>query len=121
LQKKLLFLTLNYIVFVMVVIFSNNAHAQELHEKTLYEIANQTPSNETSAIPVGKDPYAIGVNWLTNTVYVGNRGDNTVSVINGMTNTKIKDISVGKYPVAIGFNWPTNTIYVAIDLIILYQ
>jgi YVTN family beta-propeller protein len=96
----------------MVVIFSNNAHAQELHEKTLYEIANQTPSNETSAIPVGKDPYAIGVNWLTNTVYVGNRGDNTVSVINGMTNTKIKDISVGKRPHDIGINEITNTIYV---------
>ena len=106
-------LILNSIGFVTVAAFSNNAYAQEeLHQKTLYEIANHTSSHEIPSIPVGKGPSAIGVNLNTNTIYVANKEDNTVSVIDGKNNSKIgKDIPVGKGPSAIGVN--TNTIYVA--------
>jgi DNA-binding beta-propeller fold protein YncE len=34
-----------------------------------------------ATIPVGSTPSGIATNPLTNTVYVANRGDNTVSVI----------------------------------------
>jgi YVTN family beta-propeller protein len=86
----------------------------ELHQETLYEIANHnTPSNETSGIPVGKHPTAIGIKGFTNKIYVANYDDGTVSVINGTNNTKIgKDIPVGKNPKGIGANIATNTIYV---------
>ncbi|MGA9149365.1 MAG: YncE family protein [Candidatus Nitrosopolaris sp.] len=49
-------------------------------------------------------------------IYVANYGSNTVSVINGTTNTKVHDISVGRYPSAIAAIFPTNIlnrIYVA--------
>ena len=112
-QGKIILLILNSIGFVTVAAFSNNAYAQEeLHQKTLYEIANHTSSHEIPSIPVGKGPSAIGVNLNTNTIYVANKEDNTVSVIDGKNNSKIgKDIPVGKGPSAIGVN--TNTIYVA--------
>jgi YVTN family beta-propeller protein len=44
------------------------------------------------SIPVGKGPDSIGVNTKTNTIYVANSGNNTVSVIDGTTNTVIKRI-----------------------------
>ena len=98
----------------MVVAFSNNVDAQKkIHEKTLYEIANQTSSNKTSSISVGASPSAIGVNQISNTIYVvNNKLNGTVSVINDSTNRKIdNDIPVGKFPTAIGVNQISNTIY----------
>jgi YVTN family beta-propeller protein len=45
---------------------------------------------------------AIGVTSETDTIYVANRDDDTVSVIDGQNNTKIgKDIPVGASPSAI--------------------
>jgi YVTN family beta-propeller protein len=85
----------------------------DLHEKTLYEITKYTPK-ENAYISVGTLPSAIDVNSYTNTIYVANLGDNTVSVIDGNTNTKIgKDIPVGKLPFGISVYVVTNTIYVA--------
>ena len=86
---------------------------QKLHEKTLDEISKQS-SEQNPHIPVGTAPTDIIVNSHTNTIYVANRIDNTVSVIDGQTNTKIgNDIQVGESPQAIGVNTETNTIYVA--------
>src|SRR5262249_684944 len=59
-------------------------------------------------IPVGRGPVAIGVDSFKHRIYVVNKIDNTVSVINGTkdNNTKIgKDIPVGRGPVAISV-WP---------------
>lgn len=65
-------------------------------------------------IPVGVAPRAIGVDELTDKIYVANSDDNTVSVIDGKNNTKIvKDIPVGKNPSAIGVDESTNKTYVA--------
>jgi YVTN family beta-propeller protein len=84
----------------------------ELHQKTLYEIAKQTHSEQNSYIRVGKDPVAIAVDAYANKIYVANMGDNTVSVIDGTTNTKIgNDIKVGKSPIAVDAY--ANKIYVA--------
>ena len=64
----------------MVFTFSYKVYAQKaLHQETLYEIANQTSSNEISSIEVGKTyPTAIGVNTDTNIIYVSNRDGNTL-------------------------------------------
>ena len=47
-----------------------------------------------------------------NTIYVTNVKDNTVSVINGQTNTVVATIPVGSGPVTIGVNPTTKMIYV---------
>jgi DNA-binding beta-propeller fold protein YncE len=92
-QRRLIFLIiLNIIVVVSVVVLSNVTYAREileLHKKTLYEITKHTSSKENPHITVGKGPSAISVNDITNTIYVANQEDNTVSVIDGKNNTKI--------------------------------
>ena len=73
-------------------------------------------------VTVGSTPQALGVDELTNTVYVTNTGDHTVSVINGAscnsTNTSgcaqtPATVTVGNAPRAVGVNQVTHTIYVA--------
>src|SRR5918996_1323120 len=100
------------LVFV-VILLSNNAFAQTLHNRTLYEVVNQTEleSEKSSQINVGSSPTAIAINNFTNTVYIANSGSNSVSVIN---NTKIgEDIPVGRDTSDIAINYNTNTVYIA--------
>jgi YVTN family beta-propeller protein len=52
----------------------------------VYAINGKT-NTVTANITVGQNPSAVSVNPSTNTVYVANSADNTVSVINGKTNT----------------------------------
>jgi YVTN family beta-propeller protein len=66
-----------------------------------------------TAIPVGPRPFGVGVNPTTNKIYVGNQGSNTVSVIDGATDTVIgSPIEVGAAPFGVGVNPTTNKIYV---------
>ena len=102
------------VTFAFVIILTNNAFPQRLHDKTLYEIVNQPYSKIHSKIDVGKIPASIGINQDINTIYVANSGSNTVSVISGKNYTKkAKDISVGNGPVSIAINEQTNTVYIA--------
>ena len=48
-----------------------------------------------SLLLIGDNPYGISINPLTDIVYVANSGSNTVSVIDGKTNTVISNITVG--------------------------
>jgi YVTN family beta-propeller protein len=116
-QRLIFLIILIIIVLVSVVVLSNLTYAQEnqeLHQKTLYEITKNTSPKQNPHITVGKSPSAIGVNLDTNTIYVANCDDNTVSVIDGKNKTKIgDDIKVGANPSAVGVNLDTNTIYVA--------
>ena len=73
-------------------------------------------------VTVGTAPQALGVDELTDTIYVTNTGGDTVSVINGATcngtNTSgcaqiPATVTVGNAPRAVGVNPVTNTIYVA--------
>ena len=93
-------IVLNIMVLLLVVQASNFTYAQEnleLHKKTLYEITKDIPSKQNAHITVGQTPTGIGINFLTNRIYVANSGDNTVSVIDDKNNTKIgNDIPVGK-------------------------
>lgn len=52
----------------------------------------------TATIPVGNYPHAVAVNPDADTIYVTNSGSNTVSAINGRTNTVAATVSVGTQP-----------------------
>ena len=64
-------------------------------------------------ISVGIGPNGVAVNPSTNTVYVANDAGNSVSVINGSTNTVTATVSVGSFPNSVAVNPSTNTVYVA--------
>ena len=66
-----------------------------------------------STIAVGNQPIYVAVDRETNRVYVSNQGDDTVSVIDGDSNTVLKTVRVGQFPNGIAVNARTNTIYVA--------
>jgi YVTN family beta-propeller protein len=67
----------------------------------------------TATIPVGIQPSGVATNPKTNTVYVANSFDNTVSLISGRTNTVTATIPVGREPLGVAANPKTNTAYVA--------
>ena len=114
--KPIVLIVLNIMVLLLVVQASNFTYAQEnleLHKKTLYEITKDIPSKQNAHITVGQTPTGIGINFLTDRIYVANSGDNTVSVIDGNNNTKIgNDIPVGKNPLDIVVDSYSRKIYV---------
>lgn len=72
------------------------------------------PHTVVATINVGARPVGIGVNPTTHKVYVTNATGNSVSVINGATNTVIKTIPVGTKPYYwVGVMPGKNRIYVA--------
>ena len=116
-RRELIFLVVIItIVLLLAVALSNFTYAQEnleLHQRTLYGKTKDV-SKQKAHITVGARPVAMALNELTNTVYVANVVDGTVSVIDAYNNTKIgDDIKVGKHPTAIGVNTFTDTVYVA--------
>jgi len=67
-----------------------------------------------ATVPVGNAPVEVGVNSATNKIYVANHLANTVSVIDGATDTVVgSPIAVGSTPRGIGVNSATNKIYVS--------
>jgi YVTN family beta-propeller protein len=65
-------------------------------------------------VAVGKYPFAVGVNPMTNKIYIANSGDGTVTVVDGQFNSVAATIkSVGSFPYAVTVNSLTNKIYVA--------
>jgi YVTN family beta-propeller protein len=78
----------------------------------------QTPAT----IAVGSGPYALAVDQRSDTIYVANNNDGTVSVINGATCNATNTtgcgqtpptIAVGNGPAGVAVDERTNTIYVA--------
>ena len=80
---------------------------------TVVPLGLSSPAGASSPIiSVGIMPFAVAVNPSTNTVYVANAFGNSVSVINGSTNTITATVSVGTHPRGVAVNPSTNTIYV---------
>ncbi|HWP96129.1 MAG TPA: stalk domain-containing protein [Syntrophomonadaceae bacterium] len=84
-----------------------------LHGETGTVTVIDGATNATSSITVGKKPCAITINLSTNNVYVANLFDDTVTVIDGTTDTVIATVAVGDGPLAMGIDQTTNKIYVA--------
>jgi YVTN family beta-propeller protein len=70
-------------------------------------------ANSGTTVKVGSDPIAIAVNSATNKVYVANLGSDTVSVIDGATDTVTATVKVGEIPYMLAANPVTNNIYVS--------
>jgi YVTN family beta-propeller protein len=66
-----------------------------------------------ATIAVGNQPIYLAVDEQRNRVYVSNQADNTISVIDGATNTVLRTVRVGHSPNGVAVNQKTNTIYVA--------
>ena len=79
-----------------------------------HKALTQTGFEVIAEIPVGVEPVGVAVNTTTNMIYVTNYQDNSVSVIDGVTNTVIDTIAVGNAPYGIAVNPNTNRIYVAL-------
>jgi YVTN family beta-propeller protein len=74
-------------------------------------LAGLMPAAAQVTVAVGADPSAIAVNARTNRVYVANEGSDSVTVIDGNTNST-STIAVGPRPQFIAVNAATNRIYV---------
>ena len=70
-------------------------------------------TDETKTVTVGVHDQFLVINPITNRIYVTNRKDNTVSVIDGASDTVIATIPVGSHPIGADVNLVTNKIYVA--------
>jgi YVTN family beta-propeller protein len=67
----------------------------------------------TATIPVGQAPDQAAVNPRTDTIYLTNFQDNTVSVISGRTDTVTATIPVGTSPIGVAADPRTSRIYVS--------
>lgn len=65
----------------------------------------------TATVNVGSFPSAVAANPVINKIYVANAGSNTVTIIDGPTNTTT-NITAGTNPDALAVNPVTNKIYV---------
>jgi YVTN family beta-propeller protein len=69
-------------------------------------------SKPIKTIYVGETPDGIAIDAVTNRIYVSNGYANTISVIDGETNSVVKTILVGTAPMRLAVNSITNMIYV---------
>jgi YVTN family beta-propeller protein len=67
-------------------------------------------------LPAGSQPGAVAVNPATDTIYVANRANGSVTVIDGTTNTALGTVTVGTSPVDVAVNAVTDKVYVANSL-----
>ncbi len=56
---------------------------------------------------------ALSINPMTNAIYIANRDQDTVSVVDATSNSLIQEIPVGNRPESVVVNPQTNTVYVA--------
>ena len=78
------------------------------------EVFNAATNSWVTTINLGTSAYQpahVAVDAATDMVYTANQASNTVSVINGATNTVTATIPVGSDPVGIAVDPITNTIY----------
>lgn len=80
----------------------------------LAAIAEITVGSAGPDVPGGEDGRGgVVVNRLTGSVFVSNAYDDTVSVIDGATNTVISTVRVGRSPYGLGVDAPMKRVYVA--------
>ena len=83
------------------------------HTATAEIVALDENTHAISTIPVGKIPCALAINAVTHRLYVVNYGDETLSVIDLATRSKIATLPVGRHPQGLAIDPKSNRIYVA--------
>ena len=73
------------------------------------------PMNHIKNVKVGTGPDGIAVDPYTNMIYVANYGDNTMSVIDGKTNSVVKTVTVGIQPKGVAVDSKSSRIYVTLS------
>jgi len=86
---------------------------QEMIRSLKVRPANNFYKFDRYGINVGIMPTSLASDPNTNTIYVANLRSNSVSVINGFTDTVVKNIMVGNSPTSVAVNPNTEKIYVA--------
>jgi YVTN family beta-propeller protein len=76
-------------------------------------VSAQTVIDTIKLGEAGYQPFGIAVNPSTNRIYTANEANNTVSVIDGATNSIVATVSVGSGPCGVAVNPNTNRIYTA--------
>src|SRR5580658_7200006 len=96
----------------------NNILPRGLRKQILFVLCLLSPilgaqaQTITATLATGQSPTAIAVNPATDMIYVANKSDDTVSIINGATNA-ITTVAVGTSPSALAANPNTGKTYVA--------
>ncbi len=75
-------------------------------------------TNAATNVAVGSSPTAVAINTATNQVYVANKGSNTISIIDGASDSVTATISTSPavLPIAVVVNPTLNHVYVATTL-----
>jgi YVTN family beta-propeller protein len=76
---------------------TNRVYVTNMHSDTVSVIQdNADPANILWLVdvPVGDEPQGVGVHPGFNHIYVGNAGDNTLSIIDGVTNAVIQTLTL---------------------------
>jgi len=93
-----------------------NSHALYVASRNNHMVYRVNPllGQVTHTIPVGREPFGVAVNTLTNKVYVANFLGNTVSVINELSASVATTITLAGFgePTYVAINETTNRIYV---------
>jgi YVTN family beta-propeller protein len=85
---------------------------QQMISPDYFEFASISELKTYTGFKVGDQPMGIGVDHMTNTVYVANSGAATVSAINASSNKMLADIKVNSKPISVAVNSLSNTVYV---------
>lgn len=96
-------------------VVNNNFYGLETNSSynDVYLIDGSTNRPSNMEIPVGSEPADIAYDPDNGNLYVANYGSNSVSVINGSTNTVTGNISVGSGPMRIAYDPYNKDVYVS--------
>src|SRR4030042_1821527 len=104
---------------ILVAIFSREASPGAAYSAPQVSSASLPSSTATitpsviATVTVGNPSYGVGVNPVTNRVYVTNYSGEHISVIDGLNNTVVATITVDDYSYDVGVNQITNRIYIS--------
>jgi YVTN family beta-propeller protein len=85
---------------------------EQMSDPNCFKLDPNSKSMAYTGFKVGDEPLGIAINHITNTIYVANSLDRSVSAINSSDNEVLSNILVSHEPKAIAVNPITNTIYV---------
>jgi YVTN family beta-propeller protein len=115
-----LIFTLAFLMSMSITCAEPYAYITNYNSNTVSVIDTAT-NTVTATVPVGLQPYGVGINPTGTKVYVANSGeitsggDHTVSVIDTSSNTVTTTVEVGNYPRGVAVNPDGTKVYVTCE------